>query len=238
MLRGLMRGARAGTAGSQQRMARPGAALIAASHSALLQPSVRHWTFLPAAAAAAGPAPGPSGHHGAAHGLHVAAAAHAESAASSSAPATAAAAPSSSATSSGPAGTGSAGAKSGSSSSNGYKLPPKEILEIVDASPQPGLSYSPDRSRFLQLFRCAAWPGGCKHEPGGREPVYPAFSSHAHAHALLLPPPVRRPNDSLPPLSEMSRPEIKLAGLRLDPEQYSRSKMRWAGFTQSGPLGS
>lgn len=42
----------------------------------------------------------------------------------------------------------------------------------MDAEPQPSLSFSPDRTRFLQLFR----------------------------------PP------SLPPIYEMSRPELKLAG--------------------------
>ncbi|GFR47310.1 hypothetical protein Agub_g8997, partial [Astrephomene gubernaculifera] len=67
----------------------------------------------------------------------------------------------------------------------GYKLPPPEIAAIVEAPAQPSLSYSPDRTMFLQLSR----------------------------------PP------SLPPISELSRPELKLAGLRLDPDQYSRSKM-------------
>lgn len=32
---------------------------------------------------------------------------------------------------------------------------------------------------------------------------------------------------SLPPIFEMSRPEIKLAGLRVDPELYARSKMSY-----------
>jgi len=68
---------------------------------------------------------------------------------------------------------------------SGYRLPPKEILDIVDAEPQPGLSYSPDRTRFLQLFRPPA----------------------------------------LPPIHEMARPELKLAGLRVDPEMFARSKM-------------
>jgi hypothetical protein len=31
------------------------------------------------------------------------------------------------------------------SSTNGYKLPPKEILDIVDMPSQPALSFSPDR---------------------------------------------------------------------------------------------
>lgn len=57
--------------------------------------------------------------------------------------------------------------------SSGYKQPPKEILDIVDAPPQPALTFSPDRSQILQLAR----------------------------------PP------SLPPIFEISRPELKLAGV-------------------------
>lgn len=30
---------------------------------------------------------------------------------------------------------------------------------------------------------------------------------------------------SLPPISEMARPELKLAGMRIDPDMFSRSKM-------------
>lgn len=33
----------------------------------------------------------------------------------------------------------------------GYKEPPKEILDIVDAPPQPGLTFSPDRSKVGML---------------------------------------------------------------------------------------
>jgi hypothetical protein len=36
---------------------------------------------------------------------------------------------------------------------SGYRLPPKEIAEIVDAPPEPLLSFSPDRSLVLQLSR-------------------------------------------------------------------------------------
>lgn len=64
------------------------------------------------------------------------------------------------------------GAPPPSGSAPGYKQPPPEILQIVDAPPQPGLSFSPDRKLILQLAR----------------------------------PP------SLPPLSEISRPELRLAG--------------------------
>lgn len=62
----------------------------------------------------------------------------------------------------------------GSGSGSGYKQPPPEILQIVDAPPQPSLSFSPDRRLILQLQR----------------------------------PP------SLPPISEIARPELKLAGGR------------------------
>lgn len=70
-------------------------------------------------------------------------------------------------------------------SKRGYKLPPQEILEIVDTPPQPSLSFSPDRTKIFQLFR----------------------------------PP------SLPPIHELSRPELKLAGLRIDADLSARSRM-------------
>lgn len=73
----------------------------------------------------------------------------------------------------------------GSKSSGGYKQPPQEILQIVDAPPQPSLSFSPDRRLILQMQR----------------------------------PP------SLPPIAEISRPELKLAGVRIDAAQFSRSRM-------------
>jgi len=81
------------------------------------------------------------------------------------------------------AGTGTGG--SAASAAGGYRVPPREILEIVDAPPQPSLTYSPDRRTLLQASR---------------------------------PPP-------LPPLSEVARAELKLAGLRLDHAQRSRSRM-------------
>lgn len=37
--------------------------------------------------------------------------------------------------------------------SGGYRQPPKEILDIVDAPPQPALTFSPDRSLILQMTR-------------------------------------------------------------------------------------
>lgn len=41
---------------------------------------------------------------------------------------------------------------------SGYKLPPDEITKIVDAPAEPGLTYSPDRKHFLQMFRPPALP--------------------------------------------------------------------------------
>ncbi|KAJ7522459.1 hypothetical protein O6H91_18G011700 [Diphasiastrum complanatum] len=66
----------------------------------------------------------------------------------------------------------------------GYRLPPKEIKEIVDAPPIPALSLSPKRDKILFLHR-----------------------------------------PSLPPLSELARQELKLAGLRIDPECNTLSRM-------------
>ena len=57
----------------------------------------------------------------------------------------------------------------------GYRLPPQEIIDLVDVPPEPNLSFSPDRRMVLQLYR---------------------------------PPP-------LPPISELARPELKLAGASL-----------------------
>eukprot|EP01023_Acetabularia_acetabulum_P026612 TRINITY_DN25252_c0_g1_i1.p2 TRINITY_DN25252_c0_g1~~TRINITY_DN25252_c0_g1_i1.p2 ORF type:complete len:199 (+),score=24.42 TRINITY_DN25252_c0_g1_i1:42-599(+) len=68
---------------------------------------------------------------------------------------------------------------------NGYKKPPKEIIDIVDIPPQPLLSFSPDRKKVLQ---------------------------------------VSKPSP-LPPIFELARPELKLAGLRVDADQFSRSRM-------------
>lgn len=65
-----------------------------------------------------------------------------------------------------------------------YRLPPEEILSIVDAPPNPALSFSPDRSAVLLL---------------------------------------RRP--SLPPIADLARPELKLAGIRIDPVANTRSRM-------------
>ncbi|CAM6094825.1 unnamed protein product [Calypogeia fissa] len=73
----------------------------------------------------------------------------------------------------------------------GYQLPPKEILDIVDAPPTPALSFSPKRDKILFLER-----------------------------------------RSLPPLADLARPELKLAGLRIDASYNTRSRMSfYTGIT-------
>ena len=78
------------------------------------------------------------------------------------------------------------------SASSGYLVPPQEILAVVDAPPQPSLSFSPDRALMLELHR---------------------------------PPP-------LPPVAELARDELKLAGVRIDAGITSRSRMgRYTGLS-------
>lgn len=67
---------------------------------------------------------------------------------------------------------------------SGYRLPPPEIRDIVDAPPLPALSFSPQRDKILFLKR-----------------------------------------RSLPPLSELAKPEDKLAGIRIDGKSNTRSRM-------------
>ncbi|KAL7586935.1 hypothetical protein Lser_V15G41438 [Lactuca serriola] len=67
---------------------------------------------------------------------------------------------------------------------SGYRLPPAEIRDIVDAPPLPALSFSPQRDKILFLKR-----------------------------------------RSLPPLSELAKPEDKLAGVRIDGKSNTRSRM-------------
>lgn len=40
---------------------------------------------------------------------------------------------------------------------SGYRMPPKEIADIVDAAPEPLLSFSPDRKMVLQVNGLAGW---------------------------------------------------------------------------------
>ncbi len=41
---------------------------------------------------------------------------------------------------------------------SGYRMPPKEIADIVDAPPEPLLSFSPDRTLVLQVGACGCLP--------------------------------------------------------------------------------
>eukprot|EP00897_Mesotaenium_endlicherianum_P002958 jgi/Mesen1/2690/ME000167S01839 len=66
----------------------------------------------------------------------------------------------------------------------GYRMPPPEIAEIVDAPPTPALSFSPNRDKVIYLRRT-----------------------------------------SLTPIAQLARPELKLAGLRIDPACNTRSRM-------------
>ncbi|KAI7740649.1 hypothetical protein M8C21_030147, partial [Ambrosia artemisiifolia] len=67
---------------------------------------------------------------------------------------------------------------------SGYRLPPSEIRDIVDAPPLPALSFSPKRDKIMFLKR-----------------------------------------RSLRPLSELAKPEDKLAGIRIDGNANSRSRI-------------
>lgn len=69
-----------------------------------------------------------------------------------------------------------------------YRRPPPEIAAIVDAPVQPSLSFSPDRTLVMQLYRPSPYP----------------------------------------PISELARPETKLAGLRIETDLWARSRM---GYT-------
>ncbi|PIA61106.1 hypothetical protein AQUCO_00300552v1 [Aquilegia coerulea] len=71
-----------------------------------------------------------------------------------------------------------------SSLGGGYRLPPPELKDIVDAPPLPALSFSPQRDKILFLKRRA-----------------------------------------LPPLTDLARPEEKLAGMRIDAKCNTRSRM-------------
>ncbi|XP_039829174.1 probable glutamyl endopeptidase, chloroplastic isoform X3 [Panicum virgatum] len=83
-----------------------------------------------------------------------------------------------------PAGSAVAQQDDGLSGDIGYRLPPKEIQDIVDAPPLPVLSFSPNKDKILFLKRRA-----------------------------------------LPPLSDIAKPEEKLAGLRIDANSNTRSRM-------------
>jgi len=75
--------------------------------------------------------------------------------------------------------------------SSGYRLPPSEISELVDAPPTPAVSLDPALQILLVLER-----------------------------------------PSLPPISEVSRPELRLAGLRIDQAASIPSRREY--FTRMG----
>ncbi len=72
---------------------------------------------------------------------------------------------------------------SGGAAGQGYRLPPPDIADIVDAEPTPQVSVDPRRNRLLLLGRPA-----------------------------------------LPFIDELARPELRLAGLRIDPAVTGRSR--------------
>ena len=74
---------------------------------------------------------------------------------------------------------------------HGYRLPPQEILEIVDMPSEPMLSFSPDRKLVLQLARPSP----------------------------------------MPPISELAKPELKLAG-------GGGCQVGWWGVGWVGTLGT
>ncbi|XP_047309328.1 probable glutamyl endopeptidase, chloroplastic [Impatiens glandulifera] len=71
-----------------------------------------------------------------------------------------------------------------SNQNTGYRIPPPEIRDIVDAPPLPILLLSPCKDNILFLRR-----------------------------------------SSIPPLSELARPELKLAGIRIDADCNCRSRL-------------
>ena len=42
--------------------------------------------------------------------------------------------------------------------STGYMKPPQEIIDLVDIPPEPNLSFSPDRTKVLQLYKPSPMP--------------------------------------------------------------------------------
>jgi dipeptidyl aminopeptidase/acylaminoacyl peptidase len=70
---------------------------------------------------------------------------------------------------------------------SGYKLPPKEILDIVDQPREPIYSFSPKRDWVIEMKRPPANPS----------------------------------------VVEYTRPELKLAGVRIDPSGFCRSKLSY-----------
>ncbi|MEZ5978717.1 MAG: hypothetical protein R3F34_10905 [Planctomycetota bacterium] len=70
---------------------------------------------------------------------------------------------------------------------SGYRLPPKEIVDVLDAKPTPSVDFSPDGKRFLLVERPA-----------------------------------------MPSIAEVAAPWEGLAGMRIDPELFSRRILSFA----------
>lgn len=122
---------------------------------------------------------------------------------------------------------------------SGYRLPPKEIADIVDAPPEPLLSFSPDRTLVLQARRrCLLGPPAALRLHASTfsgMPLCPATtpnasSLHPEASLCVLRHPLQlsRP-PSNPPISELARPELKLAGAswRCSKGLLGRGTLRW-----------
>jgi hypothetical protein len=94
-----------------------------------------------------------------------------------------------------------------------YRKPPQEILDILDAPPEPSITLSPCREKVrapptLALAHSVRAPGCTAHSADwlGREDVV-AVCGWPQLLMLHRPPP-------LPPVAELARPELKLAGAR------------------------
>ncbi len=62
-----------------------------------------------------------------------------------------------------------------------YRLPPQNVVDIIDAEPEPAVSFSPDRKKMLYIYR-----------------------------------------DAMPPIADVARPMLRLAGMRIDPAANAR----------------
>lgn len=105
----------------------------------------------------------------------------------------------------------------------GYQLPPPEYLAIVDAEPQPALSFSPDRARVLELHRPPPLPPVAEL---AREELKVAGEwkrgggigwSVSIGGTWLTQSPHHQPTNPLPHHTQ--------PGLRIDPSINSRSRM-------------
>lgn len=89
----------------------------------------------------------------------------------------------------------------------GYQLPPQEIVDIIDAPLQPLLSFSPDRSQVCEVF--ARGTARILHALG-TAPINGSRSIERRLAASQILQMDRPPPH--PPITELGRPELKLAG--------------------------